>query len=90
MYVGEMISQIVEISGPVAYDRTMVRRGVDEELDKWKRENDGLDSFLRGVTDELLHELPAWARRYVKGCVHRPQLGFATVVIVNPETGRGE
>lgn len=64
-------------------------QGVDPELDELKRNYDGLEHFLNEVAVRLIAEIPEWARQYVKNCIFYPQIGFLTVVSLNPETGRG-
>lgn len=63
--------------------------GVSAELDELKRNYDGLESFLNEVAAHLITEIPEWAQQYVKNCIFYPQIGFLTVVSLDPETGRG-
>ncbi|KAI1214055.1 muts domain V-domain-containing protein [Annulohypoxylon truncatum] len=87
--VGELISQTIDFEQSVERGRTAVRHGVDDDLDGLKRSYDGMEDFLTNVIAKLRGELPEWARRYVQNCIFFPQLGFLTVVSLNPETGKG-
>ncbi|KAI0882714.1 muts domain V-domain-containing protein [Annulohypoxylon maeteangense] len=87
--VGEFISQTIDFEQSMERGRTAVRLGVDANLDEMKRSYDGMEHFLTNVIAKLRDELPEWARRYVQNCIFFPQLGFLTVVSVNPETGKG-
>lgn len=62
---------------------------MDASLDALKRNYDGLEHFLNEVAAHLITEIPEWARAYVKNCIFYPQIGFLTVVNLDPETGRG-
>lgn len=63
---------------------------MNDDLDALKRNYDGLEPFLNQVAAHLVAELPEWARPYVKNCIFYPQIGFLTVVSLDPETGRGK
>lgn len=64
-------------------------QGVSAELDELKRNYDGLEYFLNEVAALMTEEIPEWARQYVKNCIFYPQIGFLTVISLNPETGHG-
>jgi len=68
--------------------RTAVATGVNPELDELKRQYQGLEHLLDQVARQLILDMPEWARGYVTHCVFYPQLGFLTVVTLNPTTGR--
>ncbi|KAI2616425.1 muts domain V-domain-containing protein [Hypomontagnella submonticulosa] len=87
--VGELISQTIDFEQSLERGRTAVRQGVDANLDELKRSYDGMEHFLTNVIANLRGELPEWARNYVQNCIFFPQLGFLTVVSLNPETGKG-
>ncbi|KAI1770907.1 muts domain V-domain-containing protein [Hypoxylon cercidicola] len=87
--VGELISQTIDFEQSMERGRTAVKHGVDTNLDELKRSYDGMEHFLTNVIARLRNELPEWARNYVQNCIFFPQLGFLTVVSVNPETGKG-
>ncbi|KFY27431.1 hypothetical protein V493_03503 [Pseudogymnoascus sp. VKM F-4281 (FW-2241)] len=87
--VGELITQTVDFAESDLHHRTIVMQGVDPDLDNLKRTYDGLEDFLSQVAVKLVACLPEWAARYVQNCIFFPQLGFLTVVTLDPETGRG-
>ena len=64
-------------------------QGVDRELDNLKRTYDGLGGFLSEIATQLSNELPEWAKKYIENCIFFPQLGFLTVVPLDPQTGKG-
>jgi DNA mismatch repair protein MSH5 len=88
--IGKMISDTVDFERSVEQHRTAVLQGVDPELDGIKRTYDGLDNLLTQVATQLSHDLPEWASQYVENCIFFPQLGFLTVVPLDPETGKGK
>ncbi|KAI0125765.1 muts domain V-domain-containing protein [Xylariales sp. AK1849] len=85
--VGELISQTIDFEQSGERERTAVKSGVDASLDDMKRRYDGMEDFLTEVNEKLRQDVPEWAQRYVQNCVFLPQLGFLTVVSLNPETG---
>ncbi|KAI1387071.1 muts domain V-domain-containing protein [Hypoxylon trugodes] len=87
--VGELISQTIDFEQSIERGRTAVRQDVDANLDELKRSYDGMEHFLTNVIAKLRGELPEWARKYVQNCIFFPQLGFLTVVSLNPDTGKG-
>lgn len=87
--VGELITQTVDFAESELQHRTIVMQGVDPDLDNLKRTYDGLEDFLSQVAAKLVAELPEWAAQYVQNCIFFPQLGFLTVVTLDPKTGKG-
>lgn len=88
--VGELISTTIDFQQSKEARRICVLPNVDVELDELKRNYDGLEHFLNQVAIHLLREIPEWAHPYVKNCIFYPQIGFLTVVSLDPETGRGK
>jgi DNA mismatch repair protein MSH5 len=87
--VGELITQTIDFEQSTERGRTAVKHGVDSDLDALKRRYDGMEHFLTGIAASVQSAVPEWARRYIKNCIFFPQLGFLTVVSLNPETGKG-
>ncbi|KAI0012933.1 muts domain V-domain-containing protein [Xylariaceae sp. FL0662B] len=83
---GELIAQTVDFEQSRERGRTAVKHGVDASLDELKRRYDGMESFLDGAVAKLRRDVPEWAKTYVQNCIFYPQLGFLTVVSLNPET----
>jgi DNA mismatch repair protein MSH5 len=88
--IGQMITDVVDFERSVEQHRTAVLQGVDPELDNMKRTYDGMGSLLTQVATQLSSDLPEWARQYVENCIFFPQLGFLTVVPLDPDTGKGK
>ncbi|GAW18856.1 hypothetical protein ANO14919_083380 [Xylariales sp. No.14919] len=87
--VGQLITETIDSEQSVDRGRIAVKQGADAELDERKRSYDGMESFLARVIVKLQSSVPEWARKYVKNCIFFPQLGFLTVVSINPQTGKG-
>ncbi|KAL2067305.1 hypothetical protein VTL71DRAFT_1729 [Oculimacula yallundae] len=88
--IGTMVEEIVDFEQSVEQHRTVVKQGYDEELDNMKRTYDGLDSMLTQVAIHISSEVPEWAAQYISNCIFFPQLGFLTVVPLDPASGKGK
>ncbi|KAH8808297.1 muts domain V-domain-containing protein [Xylogone sp. PMI_703] len=88
--IGKLITETIDFQRSVEQHRTAVLPGVDSELDAIKRTYDGMDTLLTEIATQLSVGLPEWARQYVENCIFFPQLGFLTVVTLDPETGKGK
>jgi DNA mismatch repair protein MSH5 len=88
--IGQMITEVVDFERSVEQHRTAVLQGVDVELDGIKQTYDGMGDLLTRVATQLSSDLPEWARQYVENCIFFPQLGFLTVVPLDPNTGKGK
>lgn len=88
--VGERIATTIDFQQSKEARRICVLPDVNSRLDELKRNYDGLESFLNEVAVHLIADIPEWARPYVKNCIFYPQIGFLTVVSMDPETGRGK
>ncbi|KAI1180496.1 muts domain V-domain-containing protein [Nemania sp. FL0916] len=88
--VGEMITETIDFEQSVERGRTAVKQGIDADLDERKRSYDGMEHFLANVIAKLRNGIPEWARKYVQNCIFFPQLGFLTVVSIDPQTGKGQ
>ena len=86
--IGQMITETVDFERSAEHHRSVVMPGIDEELDNIKRTYDGMESLLTQVATRLSNDLPEWAAKYVENCIFFPQLGFLTVVPLDPETGK--
>lgn len=86
-HIGELITRTIDFEQSRERQRTAVKQGVDQDLDELKRRYHGMEDFLTEVNVRLRADIPEWAQHYVQGCVFYPQLGFLTVVSVNPENG---
>ena len=84
--VGQLITQTIDFEQSVERGRTAVKYGVDTVLDDVKRSYMGMESFLSRVITKIQEGIPEWARKYVQNCTFMPQLGFLTVISLNPHT----
>ncbi|KAL2756140.1 hypothetical protein ACRALDRAFT_1033270, partial [Sodiomyces alcalophilus JCM 7366] len=78
--IGALIHSTVDFEEATADVRVVVKPGLNNELDRLRRDYQGIESLLAQASSELTRELPEWARKYVAGCVFWPQLGFLTIV----------
>jgi DNA mismatch repair protein MSH5 len=88
--IGQMVTQTVDFPRSAEQHRTAVLQSVDVELDTIKRTYDGMDSLLTDVATQMSNDLPEWASQYIESCIFFPQLGFLTVVPLDPQTGLGK
>ena len=87
--VGQMIAATVDFPASAEQHRTAVKQGVDAELDSLKQNYDGMDSLLTRLLEVLTQDLPEWAQHYVANCIFFPQIGFLTVVPLEPDICKG-
>lgn len=84
--IGKMISDTVDFEASGVANQTVVCHGVDQVLDELRRRFSGMESLLVEVSKELALRIPQWATQHIRRCVYYRQLGFLTVVAVDPET----
>ncbi|KAL4886538.1 muts domain V-domain-containing protein [Aspergillus karnatakaensis] len=84
--IGRMIQEVVDIDSSDEQGRTVVRPGLDRELDKMKDSYDGLNSLLKQVAIEIATTIPASFDIDVN-VIYFPQLGFNIAI---PLTNAGE
>ncbi|OJJ63521.1 hypothetical protein ASPSYDRAFT_190986 [Aspergillus sydowii CBS 593.65] len=84
--VGRMIQEIVDIDSSDEQGRTVVKPGLDRELDRMKDSYDGLNSLLKQVAIEVATTIPASFDIDVN-VIYFPQLGFNIAI---PLTNAGE
>lgn len=87
--IGEEITQTVDFQLSAEQHRTGVLQGIDPELDEMKRTYHGMGDLLTKVATTLSEDVPEWAQQYIQNCIFFPQLGFLTVVPLDPESGKG-
>ncbi|KGO51449.1 DNA mismatch repair protein MutS, core [Penicillium expansum] len=73
--VGRMIQEIVDIDNSEEQGRTVVKQGIDRDLDKIKDRYDGLNSLLKHVALDIAATIPATLDVDVN-VIYFPQLGF--------------
>ena len=84
---GKMILDTVDFEASQEHRRTIVRPGVDEELDEAKRTYDGIESLLSQVTEHISGQIPALLNVRVN-VIFFPQIGFLIACPVEEDTGR--
>ncbi|OGM44275.1 DNA mismatch repair protein Msh5 [Aspergillus bombycis] len=84
--VGRMIQEIVDIDSTEEQGRTVVKPGLDRELDKMKDSYDGLSSLLKQVAIDIASTIPESLEIDVN-VIYFPQLGFNIAI---PLSDRGE
>lgn len=88
--VGQLITETIDFPRSTEQHRIAVLQGVDPELDSIKRTYDGIEGLLTKVANQLSIEVPEWASKYVENCIFFPQLGFLTVIPLDPQTGKSK
>ncbi|KAM5507939.1 hypothetical protein McanMca71_001210 [Microsporum canis] len=73
--VGSAIHEIVDLSLSIEEHRTVVRPGIDKELDKLKETYSGMDGLLNQVAVNIAASLPEGMNKEIN-VVYFPQLGF--------------
>ncbi|ROT37028.1 muts domain V [Sodiomyces alkalinus F11] len=84
--VGALIHSTVDFEEASADVRVTVKPGFDNQLDRLRRDYQGIEGLLVQANSKLTRELPEWARKYITGCVFWPQLGFLTMVLLDNAT----
>ncbi|KAK6815948.1 hypothetical protein RU639_009171 [Aspergillus parasiticus] len=84
--IGRMVQEIIDIDSTEEQGRTVVRPGLDRELDKLKDIYDGLSSLLKQVAIDIASTIPESLDIDVN-VIYFPQLGFNIAIPLN---GRGE
>ncbi|KAF3355584.1 Uracil-DNA glycosylase [Verticillium dahliae VDG1] len=84
--LGETVGSTIDFRESRLNSRVTVRWGVNDELDRLKRDYNGMEDLLSQVVSDLSNELPEWARNIVTSCIFWPQLGFLTMVPLCPDS----
>ncbi|KAJ5827148.1 DNA mismatch repair protein MutS core [Penicillium robsamsonii] len=80
--VGRMVQEIVDIDNSEEQGRTVVKQGIDRELDKIKDGYDGLNSLLKHVALDITGTIPTTLEVDVN-VIYFPQLGFNIAIPLN-------
>ncbi|KAJ5082300.1 DNA mismatch repair protein MutS core [Penicillium argentinense] len=80
--VGRMIQEIVDIDNSEEQGRTVVKQGLDRELDMMKDRYDGLNSLLKHVAIDIAMTIPEDMEIDVN-VIYFPQLGFNIAIPLN-------
>ena len=69
--------------------RTVIKAGVDLDLDEMKRSYDGLEEFLNHISQQVAATVPK-VYQLDLNVIFFPQIGFLITTNINPATGRGD
>ena len=86
--VGKLICDVVDFETSKEQHKTVVRPGVDQELDEAKRTYEGIEDLLAEVAAHITNQVPAELDRKVN-VIFFPQIGFLISVRVEEETDNG-
>ncbi|KAJ5794039.1 DNA mismatch repair protein MutS core [Penicillium paradoxum] len=92
--VGRMIQGVVDIDNSEEQGRTVVKQGIDRDLDRIKDRYDGLHSLLKHVALDIAATIPAACDVEID-VIYFPQLGFNIAIPLNEDgvaayTGSGD
>ncbi|KAG6038685.1 hypothetical protein E4U41_003879 [Claviceps citrina] len=83
--IGEMLHSTVDFK-QAEYDvRPTIMVGVDVELDRMRRDYDGLGAFLETIARSVVNRVPDWVAKRIKSCIFLPQVGFLIAVKWNSD-----
>lgn len=83
--IGRQISDVVDFDETAAQHRTVVKPGIDDELDRMKRSYGGLDALLTEVSKVLADHVPQSSA--VLNIIYFPQLGFLIACSIGSDSG---
>ncbi|GAB7338813.1 hypothetical protein MBLNU457_5511t2 [Dothideomycetes sp. NU457] len=86
--VGRSITDIIDFEESQEQRRTVVKAGVNEELDNMRSTYDGLETLLSRVAHHIAKTVPAELDVRLN-VVYFPQIGFLITVPFDPDTGSG-
>ncbi|KAK3616211.1 hypothetical protein LTR56_026103 [Elasticomyces elasticus] len=86
--VGTLITDVVDMEASKDQGRTVVRPGVDDELDEAKRTYDGIEDLLSQVATHVAAQVPAELDSKVN-VIFFPQIGFLISIRLEEGTGHG-
>ncbi|KAK0861072.1 hypothetical protein LTS02_008063 [Friedmanniomyces endolithicus] len=86
--VGKLINDVVDMEASKDQGHTVVRPGVDDELDEAKRTYDGIEDLLSRVATHVAESVPAELDSAVN-VIFFPQIGFLISIRLEEGTGHG-
>ncbi|KAJ9647903.1 chaperone ATPase hsp78 [Coniosporium tulheliwenetii] len=89
--IGRKISEVVDFDESAEQQRTVVLRGVNDELDNLKQVYDGIENLLSEAARSIASKLPpnAMPPEAQLNVIFFPQIGFLIAVPVDEQTGQG-
>jgi DNA mismatch repair protein MSH5 len=85
-HVGRSINDIVDRESSIEQNRTVIKRGVNEELDDFKNIYDGMDDLLSRTAIDIARTLPDHIAVQLN-VIYFPQLGYHITVPKGLDTG---
>jgi DNA mismatch repair protein MSH5 len=86
--VGTLINDVVDFEASQEQRRTIVRAGINEDLDEAKRAYDGIEDLLSQAAEHIANEVPANLDSKVN-VIFFPQIGFLISIRLSDHTGTG-
>lgn len=83
------IKDKIDFAASSEMHRTVIKSGVDNELDTMKRTYDGLDDLLNRISEDIAATIPS-VYSLKLNVIFFPQIGFLISVQLNPDTDRGD
>lgn len=83
--VGTSVHNIVDLELSIEQNRTVIKRGINDELDEIKNTYDGMDELLSTAAWEIARTLPAHIAPKLN-VIYFPQLGYHITVPMDPAT----
>lgn len=76
----------VDLDTSAEETRTVIKPGIDEELDRMKHVFEGLSPLLLEVARKLSEKMPASLKSFLN-VIYYPQIGFLVTVPIESTTG---
>nr|POE47349.1 dna mismatch repair protein msh5 [Quercus suber] len=86
--IGKMVSDTVDFEATKEQGRTIVKPGIDDELDEAKRTYDGIEDLLSQVAEHIAGQVPMQLDSGIN-VIFFPQIGFLICIKIDRSTGRG-
>ena len=80
--IGKMVHDVVDLDASIDQHRTIIKRGVNEQLDQTKNIYDGMDSLLSNAALDIAQSIPLELEVDLN-VIYFPQLGFHITVPLN-------
>jgi DNA mismatch repair protein MSH5 len=84
--VGTLINDVVDFEASQEQRRTIVRAGINEDLDEAKRAYDGIEDLLSQAAEHIANDVPANLDSKVN-VIFFPQIGFLISIRLSKHTG---
>jgi len=85
--VGRSINDIVDRESSIDQNRTVIKRGVNDQLDDLKNVYDGMDDLLSRTAIDIARHLPDQIAVKLN-VIYFPQLGYHITMPIDPDTGQ--